>query len=125
MRRLADLQERGAPARRATADPKWMQDALKAAGLYDDMMDAMGLRSKPAEGDEEAAARYLFLKKVKAAFGAPSKQIPVEVYYELEDSNYHTANEFLDTAGYYDASYGERQDKWRAEREGIKPMWGR
>ena len=122
MRRLAHLQER-APTRKS-ADPAWMTVALTVAELYNDAMDALDLHSKPS-GDEETAARVLFLKKVEKAIGSPRKQIPIEVYYELEDSNFHTANEFLEKADYFDAPYGERQDKWETERKGVKPMWDR
>lgn len=124
MRRLSSLQERAATTRRPTADPKWMQDALKISDLHIATWDALGLRGKPS-GDEEVASRVLFLKKMEQAFGPPRKQVPIEVYYELEDANYHTANEILDKAGYFDATYGERQDAWERERQGIKPMWDR
>jgi hypothetical protein len=124
MRRLGDLMERSASAKRPTADPKWMKDALKVADLHAETWDALGLQGTPS-GDEEVAARVLFLKKMEKAFGAPHGQIPVEVYYELEDANYHTANEILDKVRYFDAPYGERQDSWERERQGIKPMWER
>lgn len=111
-------------ATRKTADPEWMTMALKISDFYNDVLDKLDLQSKPT-GDDEIAARVLFLRKVEKEYGPPRKQIPVEVYYEFEDANYHTANSFLQDAGYFDAPYGERRDQYDTERAGIKPMWDR
>ena len=111
-------------AEKPRGDPEWMKMALKISDLYSDMMDELGLTSKPTGANEEKA-RELFLGKMAEEYGGPKKQIPIEVYYELEDSNYHTANELLDKAGYFDAAYGTREDEWKAAREGIKKMWER
>jgi len=119
MRRLANLQERATA--RKSADPEWMKMALKIAGIYNDVTDQLGLDSKPT-GDAATAVKVFFTYKVEKEFG---NQIPIEVYYEFEDANYHSANEFLDKMGLFDAPYGERQDQWKQEREGIKPMWDR
>jgi hypothetical protein len=114
----------GGAAEKPSGDPEWMKMALKISDLYSDMMDELGLTSKPTGANEEKA-RELFLGKMAEEYGGPKKQIPIEVYYELEDSNYHTANELLDKAGYFDAAYGTREDEWKAAREGIKKMWER
>lgn len=121
---LKDVGGAGGAAEKPSGDPEWMKMALKISDLYSDMMDELGLTSKPQGADAEKA-HALFLKKITDEYGAPKKQIPIEVYYELEDSNFHTANEILQDAGYYDAPYGEREDKWKSEREGIKRMWDR
>jgi hypothetical protein len=111
----------GAAAEKPSGDPEWMKLAVKVADLYDDMLDELGLTSKPTGANEEKA-RVLFMGQVEKLVGPPRKQIPIEVYYEFEDANYHTANEMLEKAGYFDAPYGERNDAWQAAREGIKPM---
>jgi len=111
-------------AARKTADPEWMTTALKITDIDNETGDALDLQGKP-EGDEAVAFRVLFLKKIEKAYGPPRKQIPIEVYYELEDANYHTANEMLDKAGYFDVPYGEREDQYKKDREGIKPLWDR
>lgn len=118
------VEERAATAKRPTADPKWMTMALQIRDLDLETWDALGLQSKP-RGDEEIAHRVLFLKKMEKAFGPPRKQIPIEVYYELEDANFHSAIAVLENAGYFDATYGARKDEYEREGAGIKPLWDR
>lgn len=119
----------GAVTERATrkgADPKWMTMAIRIAGISNEVMDFLGIEQYPAKGSTAMEAiRTGFLTKVENEYGPPRKQIPIEVYYEFEDANYHTPNEWLQDAGYFDAPYGERRDQYEKEREGIKPMWNR
>ena len=105
------------------ADPEWMTKALKVADIYNDVMESLGLTSRP-EGKDREAVDAAFMKALGKA-GFRKGKVPIEVYYELEDSNYHTANEIMDRAGFFDARYGERQAEWEKEGEGIDPMWKR
>lgn len=109
-------------ATRKTADPKWMTMAVRIADIYNEVTDEIGLEGAPPKGDAATAVSVFFTYKVEKELG---NSIPIEVYYELEDANYHTANEFLDKMGLFDAPYGTRQDDWTRDRQGLKPMWDR
>lgn len=115
-------------ATRKTADPKWMQDALKAADIDGKVWEFFGWASgsslRGEKGGQEAytAAMQVLLSR---EFGEPKGQVSWATYFELEDSNFHSANEALKDLGFIggDAKAGDEQ--WKSEREGIKPMWDR